>query len=241
MSAHCTCGTLSPERIDPRCRAARHWIGPAYVAEAVGRDVLAARLALAECDDCGMRHASPADCPAQHGDDAAPYCNDCGRTVSGDRLGSHGGDWRHLEAPAFGCFLIPDEPEPEAPARQRRGPSGLPADLVGEMADRALAQYGAIVSHNDATRAGLGESWDFCAAVATCRDGIWGAFGELIDIASMLYPEPWRDEVGDFARGDALEDALRVRFRLYQRQLALEIGPERLAAHVAQHGGTVPA
>jgi hypothetical protein len=123
-------------------------------------------------------------------------CNDCGEPAHYDMTVE---DYRHDKA-GVACFLIPASDG---------------------------CQVGAIMGrYDDLVRGNWSEAWDTLAAVALCEDGLYGAWGEVLDVAGAL----------DIEMDDATRDKLHDAFLAYQTRLRDEAGPDRLAAHKAARG-----
>lgn len=88
-------------------------------------------------------------------------------------------------------------------------------DVAAEEVLRILDEYDRLV------RANRSDDHDTLAAVATCRDGLYGAWGEVLDTARDL---GLADE-----RIEALHGRLLSAFVAYQNRLAAEVEAERVA------------
>jgi hypothetical protein len=91
----------------------------------------------------------------------------------------------------------------------------VPAPEARTLTDAAIsgliAQYDAIVRKNTTP------DYNALAAVASCDEGIYGAFGEITEMLSEEYP----------TFTDADSDVLEIEFKAYQSRLRAELGEIR--------------
>lgn len=99
--------------------------------------------------------------------------------------------------------------------------STIPTITIGEVY-RVLAEYDSKV------RANYSDDWDSLAAVAVCDDGLYGAFGEVLDVAQDLELDRRDPATRDW--DPRSWTILACAFRRYQRDLLVEVGDERADA-----------